>query len=240
MRRNSTLSFLGRLLPLPAAPLLGLVVLILLSPGAASADHHGPLLDLDDGSALPQGTPAVIGWEFTISSLIVIQGLGFWDEGGDGLAVVHEVGLWNGGGSTLLVSTSVGNFDTPVGSSSQAGVWRFASIRPLFLFPGNYVVGATVADLDLVRTNFLVPMQITTIPELSYVAGGRWKGGTSVLEYPPDPFPFPSDLFGPNLLLGVNEVNVPTLAPMGMAVLVAILSAVGAVHLSWRGSQRSS
>lgn len=211
-----------------------LVAWVLASAGAATADHVDavPILDFTGGDALPQGTPAVIGWKFTVSSTIMIDGLGFWDEAGDGLLVVHEVGLWNGDGSTLLVSATVDNFGTGAVSTSPDGFWRFQSVPLRVLPPGDYVVGGTVASFDPVRSNFTSSMPITTVPGVSYVEP-RYKSAFA-LEYPPGLPPIPIDSLGPNLRLGVHEVSIPVLSPVGVAALATLLCAVGAARLRSR------
>ena len=120
-----------------------------------------------------------------------------------------------------------------IGSTSPDGFWRFRSIPSRLLIPGNYVIAATVTDIDLVRVELGAPLPITTIPGLSYIEPRFLY--TAILEYPPGHEAFPLDAFGPNLHLGVaNGVNAPALAPIATGILVAILGAIGAARLRSR------
>jgi hypothetical protein len=64
-----------------------------------------------------------------------INALGSYDLNGDGLGGSYTVGLWDDVG-TLLSSAIVGTSDPLVSS------FRWASIAPITLGPGNYIVGS--------------------------------------------------------------------------------------------------
>jgi hypothetical protein len=87
---------------------------------------------------------------------------------------------------------------TSVSSTSTDGEWRFESISPAVLGPGNYVIGATyvTSDTDLVR----VGVTRTTSPEITFVDDRQCSGGCSGLTFPTSASGF-SAFFGPNLLL---------------------------------------
>src|SRR5688500_9238733 len=79
------------------------------------------------------------GWAFTVTSPIVVDGLGFWDAGSDGLVEKHEVGLWLASVAVpvLIASADVSNNDSiRVPSISSNGRWLFSSISPITLAPG--------------------------------------------------------------------------------------------------------
>ena len=214
--------------------LAGLTLALALDPHRAAASEH--VLDFTGGSASPAGGMSVIGWEFTASSTIDIDGLGFWDENGDGLTVTHDVGIWNGDGSALLASTTVSSSDTFVASSSPDGFWLFRSIPRITLLPGSYVVAATVGDFDSIRNSLSTALAITTIPEVSYVEA-RFLGSASLV-YPPSSFPI--DSFGANVRLAEPEISLPALPEIGAVALVSVLGIVGRVHLRARRVRKRS
>ena len=118
---------------------------------------------------------------------MLVTGLGYWDEGANGLINNHTVGLWNSSSpSVLLASTVVNNSSAVVNSTSAAGDWRFNSISPLTLQAGTYVVGATIAatDPDLLRqqtlsvtapgVTFLQAMDVALSNPALPIAGARF------------------------------------------------------------------
>jgi len=86
------------------------------------------------------------GWSFSLATPIIIDGLGFWDAGSDGLVESHPVGLWRTSGPigvpVLIASTTVSNASLPVSSMSATGRWLFSSVPPVTLDAGSYIVGA--------------------------------------------------------------------------------------------------
>jgi hypothetical protein len=85
-----------------------------------------------------------LGWSFTVNQPIDVTGLGFFDDFSrfaPGLRQDHLVSLWTDGGS-LLAQTTITNASTHIASTAAAGVWFFNAISPVFLLPGNYVIGA--------------------------------------------------------------------------------------------------
>src|SRR4051812_42963539 len=88
------------------------------------------LLDFTGGNANTFGGNTTVGWEFTLNSPMLVDGLGFWDHGSDGLVNTHDVGIWNSSNTALLLtSTTVTNgSSTPVASTSTAGRWLFNNI----------------------------------------------------------------------------------------------------------------
>lgn len=92
------------------------------------------------------GTPTgafserTFGYDFTVGAqAITINGLGFWDQGGDGLFEDHQVGIWNSDGSSLLASTTI---LAGTGATLDSG-FRFQSIGALTLDANsNYLIGA--------------------------------------------------------------------------------------------------
>ena len=107
-----------------------------------------------------------IGWQFTVTAPITIDGLGLFDVNPAGLSESHQVGLWNGSG-TLLASSTVTNASTFISSVSNAGDWLFADIAPIVLAPGTYVTGGFfLTSADSVMAN----ATITTVPQITFLA----------------------------------------------------------------------
>ena len=161
-----------------------------------------PVLDTAGGRADSNGD-STAGWSFTVNSTITINGLGLWDEGGDGsLNHPHTIGLWRSDQTLLGQTTISGGGDFSVPSASGLGSWLFNHISPLLLGPGDYVIGATFLqdDLDLAR----VEATSSTIPEISYI-GPRWVStAPGVLTFPATSGAignFADGAFGPNLHL---------------------------------------
>lgn len=92
------------------------------------------------------GTPTGVffdrtfGYDFTVGAQsITIDGLGFWDQDGDGLFEDHQVGIWSSDGSTLLASTII---SAGTGATLDSG-FRFSTIAALTLDANvNYLIGA--------------------------------------------------------------------------------------------------
>jgi hypothetical protein len=119
-----------------------------------------------------------IGWEFTVSAPITIDGLGIFDVNPAGLVENHQVGLWDNNG-TLLAQTTVTNGSTLISSVSNTGDWLFQGVAPILLLPGTYVTGAffTNANSDSVMAN----ATIVTVPQISFLAS-RASAGASFAE----------------------------------------------------------
>jgi len=192
--------FMGRFLITALA-----TTFILLGPQYARADL---LLDFTGGNANTFSINTIAGWQFTLSSPVVVDGLGFWDQGSDGLVNAHDVGIWNSANpSTLLAFTTVTTAgSTAVPSTSSAGLWRFTDISPITLSPGTYVIGATVLGFDQDSQIFSATTSLfsgATFVEAMDVGG-------STLAYPNPAPAFNDGTFGPNLR--VNDVPEPASA----------------------------
>jgi hypothetical protein len=168
------------------------------------------LLDFTGGSANTFGSSTTAGFQFTLGLPMQVTGLGFWDEGANGLGTNHTVGLWNSSSpSVLLTSTVVNNSSTAVSSTSLDGDWLFNNITPLTLQAGTYVVGATLitGDPDLLRQQTLS----ITAPNVTF--DQAMDVGNPSLLYPLPAPVFNDGLFGPNLQ--ISDVPEP-----GSAILL--------------------
>ena len=80
-------------------------------------------------------TGDVIGYRFSVSENVMVSDLGVWIDDDD-LQSSHMVGIWDQSQS-LLVSATVQPSDRAVGE------WRYASVSPTLLSPGQtYTAGA--------------------------------------------------------------------------------------------------
>jgi hypothetical protein len=128
------------------------LVAVLAVAGAALSAHRTDVaaeLALDFKKAFDRAPIANsnYGWSFTLAAPIMVDGLGLWDAGSDGLLEAHDVGLWRTSGPigvpVLLASGTVSTIDSiPVPSASPDGRWLFRSISSITLEPGSYIVGA--------------------------------------------------------------------------------------------------
>jgi hypothetical protein len=78
-----------------------------------------------------------VGWQFDVLTALTVTGLGWFDEGQNGLGISHEVGIWNSAG-TLLVSVVV-----PSGTTAGLdGQYRMVPVAATVLGVANgYIVG---------------------------------------------------------------------------------------------------
>jgi hypothetical protein len=173
------------------------------TPTPTYVPNPNPLpLDFTLGTAESPPADFTLGWVFTLNATVRADGLGIWDEAASGLNNSHTAGLWTAGG-TLVASVPVVT-GTSVSSTSPNGEWRFESISPIVLGPGNYVIGATyvTGDSDLVRHSTTE----STSPEINFVEDRQCPGGCSGLTLPTQTIGF-SAFFGPNLRLTAADLS---------------------------------
>lgn len=103
-----------------------------------------------------------VGWQFDVLAPIVVTGLGWFDEGGDGLVIGHTVGIWAPDG-TLLASVAV---PSGVGAALD-GQFRTVSIPSLALGVGaGYIVGGENFSANTERLAFNVVQAVN--PNISF------------------------------------------------------------------------
>jgi hypothetical protein len=94
---------------------LALVAAVLLPSFAAAASEIAVTtatgVELVHEGAVGGGTR---GYAFTPSQDIFVDGVGIWDEGGDGLQQDHRVGIWDSGMNLLVSSTVQAGSTSPI------------------------------------------------------------------------------------------------------------------------------
>ncbi len=210
---------------------IGFAVFLLLASGTQQLAAE-PILDISGGTT---GFPALVagtfGWEFTVTSSISVNGLGYWDEADHTLFESHEIGLWSVPSGTLLASAVVTSASTPTASSSGEGQWLFIDIPSVTLQDGVYVIGATepLDDMDVFRQE----TGISTIPGITWDTAILHRGNG--LAYPQEVDTVPDSAFGPNLLAD-NSTSIAT--PEPPSLLLEVIAALGTLLSSLRLSRR--
>jgi hypothetical protein len=172
-------------------------------------------LDFTGGGAGGAGTDITVGWAFSVSSTVSVDGLGFFDEDPAGLASNHDIGLWTSAG-ILLTQTTVTNLtSTPVASDSGLGRWLFEDVADVVLLPGNYVIGATVFA-GAAEDRFVANATATPISQITFE--GARLSALPGLVIPTGGAPIHDDgYFGPTF--SILQVPEPaTLALLGIAL----------------------
>jgi hypothetical protein len=213
--------------------LLLLASAMALPPGKAA--YAGVLVDITGDSVATCGACGVkgstMGWAFTVSHPITIDGLGFFDVGANGLGVAPvQVGLWTIGGS-LLAQAAVSSGSTAEPSTDANGDWLVESIALMTLPAGDYLIGASFgSSLPLAEAGdgdiFGNLIGVSADPRITVTGGqiGDFNGG---FEAPTAAFVFP--VFGPTLSVSVPE-------PRSLALLGVAFAGLAATR---RKSQRS-
>jgi hypothetical protein len=198
---------------------------VLLSSNSARAL---PLIDFaspDSGMTLAF-SDLVLGYEFTVSDSITVDGIGLFDNNADGLQSVHHLVLWNNTdpSNRFEAVTGMVNPDSSTANSdlseSGLGTYVYESVSPVVLDPGDYVLAATYQQnskdmiVNLPDGIFANPVGS---PDAVYKGGvfAIWTQGPENIDFPA----MGGDWFGPALRIAEN---VPIAAPLTLAVTVAI------------------
>jgi hypothetical protein len=141
----------------------------LMAPHLASAQVLGV-----SASGTPQtlsNPPFSLGYRFDVTSPFVVQYLGYFDGGGNGLNESHDVGLYDPTG-TLLASATVG---AGTGDLLMGG-FRLVAVSPFLLAvgAGYNVLGTAPTGID----QLLFTATKTNGPGIAYVSGAFCGGAT--------------------------------------------------------------
>ena len=206
--------------------------------GGTTSNYNGTTTGFSEGSF---DTPAyqTLGWSFTLSQERLVNSLGFWDEGANGIQS-HRVGLWNATTGDLITQTTVTSSSIAYEADEPAGQWLFERLtHRVLLAPGTYVVGAQYAPSSPDAYRYGTATTPITIgnpdPAISYLASRYINSPISwgnFLEFPDSVSTNQQGFFGPNLLLQ----TVPE--PSSRLVLGTVMATL-AIARTGRGRQRT-
>ncbi len=148
---------------------------------------------LDAGQSLYTGD-FVVGYAFAVSTPLVITDLGTLDYGLDGLSDGATVAIWDADTQAVLARTTLPAAGTA--PLSIWGGWRYASIEPITLSPGSYVIGAQVYSGSADR--YIHNAAVSVAAGVTWTEG-RHANGTAV-QYPTIATAAEVNWFGPNFL----------------------------------------
>lgn len=189
----------------------------MLAAGSASQAVADPVLTFDPstGITFPNGNQTV-GWAFTVRNSITVTGLGWYDEGGDGLATAHTVGIWAPDG-TLLTSVLV-----PAGTAAPLdGQFRTIAITPIVLpLGGGYIIGGENFESSTERLARNVTQ--TVDPRILYLGPQTSAVGVGFVR-PTAPLAGGNGLYGPSFSVQPAAIPEPAtvlLLSIGLAGIV--------------------
>ena len=159
------------------------------------------------------------GWAFTTSSPVLVNQLGLWDQGNNGLNASHVVSIWTSTG-TLMAQTTI---PSGTGATLIDG-FRYVSITSVLLPAGSYTIGGFYGRLD---DRFAI--NASTIATGSGVTynGSRSRGGFAIP--PGNFFGNVNSYFGPNFQF-TTPVATPDSGSTWALLLLAVTAVLG-LHL---------
>lgn len=135
-----------------------------------SAANINAAVEYASQSSASDSRPFTVGYEFTTSTNLTINALGYWD---DGMGNAHGVGIWDTAGN-LLVSTAVQTTDPVVGH------FQWGSIPTYSLSSGTYVIAGEYLGNEDPFPDWAEG--VTSIPGYSWVTDLQIEG--SGLNFP--------------------------------------------------------
>jgi hypothetical protein len=195
------------------------IILLSLSVSHAKADTQA--LSFTGGTTLTANNGFTVGWSFTLGGPVTLTSLGVYDgvqngaagfsgSPGDGLAQAHTINLWTEAG-TLVASVVV-----PGGTAAPLlGGFRYASVSPLLLAGGNYVIAAVFPNV----TSFVNADTVVGLASSLTMASGVTFTGARIVAGDGFPQPLPpagNGEFGPNFQFTSAPSAVPENGASGL------------------------
>ncbi len=189
-----------------------LISLIVLGAGSLVAD---PVLSFNPAtSSTASNYNQTVGWEFDVLTPITITGLGWYDQGLNGLGFSHMVGIWDSSGD-LVISALVASGTT----DPLDGDFRTVTIAPLVLEPGDYTIGGQNFANSTDQVAFNTPP--TTESGVDFLTG-EYSSGSGFVD-PTDPTGTKDCCWGPSFTTGSTGGGpVTTPEPTGASALLAL------------------
>lgn len=173
-------------------------VLILAAGSVLTPAVHADSLALDfssPGSYFTVNGAISIGWQFQVLKPITVTALG--DLWLPSFTETHDVGIFSASNSSLIASTTV------TSSDPQTSYFRFGSITPVTLQPGEYRIAATSVNDPW---SFIPSGQVEN-SAISY-QGGYFTYGDG-LQYPTSSEAPYDSYFGPSFLIADSTISTP-------------------------------
>ena len=192
-----------------------LILPMLFVVGSLMAD---PVLSFDTTTALTAGNfDQTVGWEFNVLSPITVTGLGWYNQGANGLELSHMVGIWSSTGTLLASATVAAGTTDPLD-----GLFRTVAITPIVLQPGEFIIAGEnfLAGSD----DLAFDVTPTTDASISFVAG-RYSAADNMFEFPTNSTGVvqnssPDCCWGPSFSISAATVSTPE--PAGSSLLLAV------------------
>lgn len=175
------------------------------------------------GQAFGDG-PFTLGYRFQANSSFLVDALGAYDVGANGLGAPLSVGLWTDAG-TLIASTTVTN------ANPLAGGFRYNAITPVALTAGQVY---RVASTDT-GEGYLFDPTVTFAPNITFL-NSVFNGGTP-LAFPGSIDPRPGvTYFGGSFTIQGQDVSPVPAPPAAALALMGLASAGGLARLRRRAA----
>jgi PEP-CTERM putative exosortase interaction domain len=141
----------------------------LMAPPVASAQVLG--VSVSGSPSTLANPPFSLGYTFDVTTPFLVQFLGYYDAGGNGLNQSHDIGLYDPSG-TLLSTVTVG----PGSGDMLMGGFRMAAVDPFLLAVGTgyNVLGTSPTGVD----QLLFTATKTNADGIAYVSGAYCAGVT--------------------------------------------------------------
>ena len=208
---------------------LTVMVGILLLFCSAQTRANTIAVSFTDYSRAVRTVDITFGWSFTLNKAITLTDLGLWDGNnqdpfaatGDGFASSHPVSIWTSAGTLITTATlSAGK------SGTLDNGFRFVSVAPIVLQPGDYEIGAyfsTFDDWSAAEVNGL------SLASPFVYTGGLASNGNG---FPVGNFVgFPPGFFGPNLQFTTSTQRV---ADYETTLTLFVLGTTALLGFRWR------